>query len=340
MAGQGKTYILYSEWGGTATNHAGMAYLVARISQDYKSRVRLIKIPGSIAKWPYLLQRIHFHSLVYFLKWVLKDYDKVLFIEYMGVASGNQNGIANNLRRKGVRAKFFGMVHLSGDHLLELYESEEHIRDAAQNVDKIIVLGSALASFFGKLGYKQKVIQTFHYVDNEYYKPSTTEGSRSLQVIHMGCHKRDFNLLQKIVAANPEIHFHICEGYLDLQKQFSHFKNVKLYSYLSEAALLEVMHSCNVSLSVMEDAVGSNVISCSMACGLVNVVSDVGSIRDYCNEKNSILCKNLNDFSTALKTLGNDSALLEDIRLNSLAYSAKLSIDASIEFFHREVILS
>ena len=41
-------------------------------------------------------------------------------------------------------------------------------------------------------------------------------------------------------------------------------------------------------LNVMKDTIGSNVICTSMATGLSMVVSDVGSIRDYCSETNAV----------------------------------------------------
>lgn len=51
------------------------------------------------------------------------------------------------------------------------------------------------------------------------------------------------------------------------------------------------MAKADLSLNVMEDTVGSNVITTSMAMGLGLIVTDVGSIRDYCDESNAFSVK-------------------------------------------------
>ena len=56
------------------------------------------------------------------------------------------------------------------------------------------------------------------------------------------------------------------------------------------------MNDSDISLNVMKDTIGSNVICTSMATGLAMVVSDVGSIRDYCDETNACFCSSPDDF--------------------------------------------
>lgn len=67
--------------------------------------------------------------------------------------------------------------------------------------------------------------------------------------------------------------------------------NVELKGFLEEDELRHQMDIADVSLNVMEDTVGSNVITTSMAMGLAMIVSDVGSIRDYCNDANALFAK-------------------------------------------------
>ena len=68
---------------------------------------------------------------------------------------------------------------------------------------------------------------------------------------------------------------------------FSGLKNATLVGDVPEAELKHYMNDSDISLNVMKDTIGSNVICTSMATGLAMVVSDVGSIRDYCDETNA-----------------------------------------------------
>ena len=69
-----------------------------------------------------------------------------------------------------------------------------------------------------------------------------------------------------------------------------------------ESELRQHMANANISLNVMEDTVGSNVIVTSLAMGLAMICSNVGSIKDYCDDSNTILCNNSNveEFSQAI----------------------------------------
>lgn len=78
----------------------------------------------------------------------------------------------------------------------------------------------------------------------------------------------------------------------------------------------------------MKDTVGSNVITTSLAMGLAMVVSDVGSIRDYCDKTNTLFCKNnAEDFVNALNTLKKDPLLVSRMQNASIDLSQKLKIE-------------
>jgi glycosyltransferase involved in cell wall biosynthesis len=310
-----------------------MAYLVRRIKHCYPKTVKLIKIPSSINLWPFYIQQAYFYTLAAYLNVILKSNDKLLFTEYLGNVSGNQTGLAIKLRNWGLKNKIIGLVHLSGENLLELYGSNKYIHLACKAVDNIIVFGSKLADFFSELGYEQKVIKTFHYVDINYYKPSVTLKSDKLKVIHMGSIKRNFEQLFEIVKACPDIDFHICQGYRNLSAYFKNQINVKLYGYLKEAELLELMQSCHISLSVLDDTVGSNVITTSMACGLVNVVSDAGSIRDYCELDNSFICNSEKGLIDSLLFIKNNTDILNYKSNRSVLKAISFSLMDSVAFF-------
>jgi glycosyltransferase involved in cell wall biosynthesis len=328
-----KTYIVYYSWENTIQNHTGMAYLVKELKNAYPRHIKLIEIPQNINKWTPKLQRLHFYFLAFYLRYFLAKSEKVLFMEYLGNNSGNQTGLAIKLREWGVKNCFFGLVHLPGKNLVDLYCSEAYIKKAVEAVDNLIVLGSSLVKFFDELGYGHKVTKTFHYVDTSYYKPSSEPKPDKLQVIHMGSLNRNFKRLAEIVNSCPEIDFHICQGNSNLSECFIGNRNVKLYGFLSEEELLKLMHFCHVSLSVLDDSIGSNVITTSLASGLINVVSDVGSVRDYCNEENSLFCKGNEDFINALLLLLKDKKLVKKLSVNAIYHAQKLNLKQSITFF-------
>ena len=78
------------------------------------------------------------------------------------------------------------------------------------------------------------------------------------------------------------------------------------------------MSRADISLNVLEDTVGSNVITTSMAMGLAIVVSDVGSIHDYCSERNALFCENNSkSFIEAINRLSKDEDILISMRKNA-----------------------
>ena len=107
-------------------------------------------------------------------------------------------------------------------------------------------------------------------------------------------------------------------------------KNVTLYGFLDEKDLLALMQKCQVSLSILHDTVGSNVITTSMACGLVNVVSDVGSMRDYCDESCAILCDTQEDFIKALDQLSKNKNNLVEKSIEARNRALEFSLTKSI----------
>ena len=98
--------------------------------------------------------------------------------------------------------------------------------------------------------------------------------------------------------------------------------NVEVFNYISEDLLLEKIQNADINLSVMRDTIGSNTIVSSMACGLAQICSDVGSIRDYCDDSNSIFCDNtVASFVDAIDKLKSDVELLSNMKINSITIS-------------------
>lgn len=313
--------IICQDWKSTSGNHAGMLHLFKEIikrnpqhelfvvNKNFKDRKRLLYIIC-------IMVYICFHA---------KRNTTVILTEYLYEKS-YQHLIARFLRITRPDIRINAIAHLVPNMMLELLGKEKIIKHASY-VNEIITLGSSLTAFLNKLGIKN-VKTSFHYVDLDYYrKESLVPCNDTVTTIVIGALDRNFELLSDIVKSVPNMNFYICKGNKDIDHLFKDCNNVKLIGYVSENELKEYMNKSDISLNVMNDTIGSNVITTSLAMGLAVVVSDVGSIRDYCNETNAIFCKNnKEEFTEALNTLLNNKQMLHEMKYNSINISKRLSI--------------
>ena len=87
------------------------------------------------------------------------------------------------------------------------------------------------------------------------------------------------------------------------------------------------MLESDISLNVMDDTIGSNVIVTSLAMGLALICSDVGSIRDYCDESNTIFCENsVDSFCEAIRSLSCNRQLVFDMKCAAHKRAESLTI--------------
>jgi glycosyltransferase involved in cell wall biosynthesis len=223
----------------------------------------------------------------------------------------------------------FAMVHLFPSKLQSWFSDSEFLI-WCHPVDKIITLGSSLSAFLSTKGISEdKIITSFHYVDREFYRAEIISKPLSkLRIISMGNLYRDYETLKIITDNLPDAEFYICKGHDSIDHLFLQAKNVKLFGYIEENELKNLMSQSDVSLNVLFDTIGSNVITTSLSMGLAIVTSDVGSIRDYCDETNTIFCRNSVDFVNAIKKLNQNREILNDFKNSSLKKSERLSIES------------
>jgi glycosyltransferase involved in cell wall biosynthesis len=322
----GKTYLYFAEWEGTRFNHAGMAHFCRRLRQFYDN-TELVPFRILLFKGVRLLNifKAIFYSL--YLLSISKKGEHIFYFEYLTKNSLFQEYLAYFFRKLAPHVKQFGMIHLSGGHLKQLYKSTDFIKNKVMLLDRVYVLGSSLEAFLISIGVPQvRIVRILHYVDNDYYFPIQRKVEKNLRAICMGHIKRNFHLLREIISSCPEIDFIVCQGKNNLKPLLGHFENVRLYEFIPEEELKCLIQESDISLNVMDDTVGSNVITTSMACGLAMIVSDVGSIRDYCNENNAIFCKTSEDFRNALLYLNGHRDKCEDMKEQSLILSGNFWI--------------
>lgn len=345
-------YLIVQDWQSTHGNHAGMKHmcdlLVAKYHGEYEMYVKecpkLWKSPKT------LVEKIRWHIYDKYVKRryinktyqkeylelckpmfsKLKDGDEVFLLEYM-IPWASQYELACYIRKKNPNVRIYALSHLTCKFFDGMTANDpDMIQKWAKPVDKLLTLGSSLSSYFEKAGIpKDKISTGFHYVDSEYYhKMTEIEVHTPLRVIMMGALQRDYGMLSEIVKRCPNVHWIICRGRKNVDGLFPKTTNVELMGFLEEDELRHQMDIADASLNIMEDTVGSNVITTSMAMNLAIVVSDVGSIRDYLDEKKSVLVpNNINSISLAIQRLVQKPECVLEMKKSMSQKSEKLSVE-------------
>lgn len=335
--------LFYTRWGITASNHAGFAYLCDYLAHNYPNEFEVahcqfkqIKEFDSRAIPPRIINYFIRKFNTIYKKSQLKHLNKcgvktitwnnndvALLTEYLINGEANQKVIADILP---TNIKKFAFAHLVIHEIEEKFNTRS-LLEWARKVDKIIVLGSSLAEYLVSKGVPNgKIATTFHYVDQYYLNPPATYNEKRLKVLAQGNHMRDLDTLDYVVNHCQNIDFIICQGHFNLESRYTQ-PNVTLKSYMPEEELKQLMTQCPVSLNCMLDTIGSNVIVTSMGMGEAMVCSDVGSIRDYCDDTNSILCSSPDKFVDALTSLNNNREKLEQLRKSSHEKAKNYTID-------------
>lgn len=338
-------YIICQDWSNTTNNHAGMKYLANQLKILYPDEFEVFVIPDFYKKVfqskNAFIRRLLFHyakiEYAFYIKKLtrilitkLKDRDSVYLFEYLEKMTP-QLCLVESIKRKFPDMEINAIVHLIPQKLDKAFSPKE-FEKWIDPISRVITLGSSLTAYLIKRGIKaNSILTTFHYVDAKYYHPKVSFlNKEKLSVIAMGNQMRNVGLLKKIVMHNPNVSFTICQGVADMSADFSELRNVRLIPFVSENELKAYMEEADISLNVMVDTIGSNVIVTSMAMGLAMVCSDVGSIRDYCDETNTLFCNNEDEeaFSRAIQILSLNLKMLNSMKYSSLRKVKALSIES------------
>ena len=221
--------------------------------------------------------------------------------------------------------------------LLENLYPQKDYSARLRSLDKIITLGSSLTSYLIENGCSEnKMVTSFHYVDSSYYSYKRVNQNKNcrMECLVMGNLGRDFPQIAQIARQTPNMRFLVCKGRKDVAHIFQGIPNVELFGYLEENELRKLMMRADISLNVMEDTIGSNVICTSLSMSLVMVCSDVGSIHDYCDEQNACFCSKTDDFVAALNQL----SVAPNQVYSMQGHSFELSQGLHIESFYKNLL--
>lgn len=323
-----KIYIVCSVWPSTSKNHAGMYYLAKMIKRHSPNSVVLVKIPTrQLGPLNFVYKIVNlFVSLYIYIR--SNSEDRLFLMEYL-LPMCEQSIIASFLRRK---LTVVAIAHSVPSVMKHLY-SNEILLEKISYLNSLLVFGDSLKDYLLACGApKNKVIVTYHYVDFSYYfNERIFNSDRPLNVVCAGNMARDYDKLIDIVGKMPNVRFNICKGRKrNMKNKFSSFSNAFLFDYLKEEELRELMNKSDVSLNLMKDTVGSNVITTSMASGLAMVCSDVGSIRNYINSDNGFLFTNVNDAIDFINHLNEDRQLLLSYQKNVTKMAESLDVSCFV----------
>lgn len=331
-----KIYLICQVWSNTKKNHAGILYLCNQLA-IFNADIKVIPLPQFDFRGSRVIYYLLYKLCAIYLFFVTKKDDCVILMEYLLSKSLDQSLISSFLKRYKPTIRIIALPHLVNSLILKHFTVDE-IHKRISVVDLVLVLGSSLKSFFCSLGIpSNKVLVTFHYVDTSYYKPEMKLCSSKMKVVVMGNMQRDYNLLFEVISQLSYVDFDVCIGLSKDVEKFSYLTNVNLHSFVSEDALRHIMNEADVSLNIMKDTIGSNVIVTSMAMGLAMVVSDVGSIRDYVDETNGMFCITTSDFVKSLSFLNANRNIVEQMKLKSLAKAKTMSLYEFNSWFNQMV---
>ncbi len=328
-------YFICYEWDSTKGNHAGMVHLCKLIHTIDSVGTKVYVISNAnIPMFIRLLSgifRCPLHKL--YLVWIALQIalfapknSRVFLMEYFHIPIG-QIWAAKVIKHIRKDIEVSGLAHLVPSQLDDMY-NDTIFKQWATAVDRVLTLGSSLTDYIIQRGVDKESVRTlFHYVDGEYYqRTSITEESHDFSAVFMGAMARDYDMLYDVVSSTPDVHYNLCLGNNPIKERFIGLKNVTIYGYVEEDELRDIMNASYVSLNPMYDTIGSNVITTSLAMGLAMVVSDVGSIRDYCTDKNTLFCHSKDDFVQAIQLLYNNRQQCAQMQQEALKASLQLSM--------------
>ena len=342
-------YFICQDWLNTSNNHAGIKYFCNKISELYPETYSCIVFPDYngancinrsrvFRKIRYIrskiLHYIYSRKILAVLLGSLNTGDKVILMEYMD-SMYPMLSFARKLKSSKTDIPIYAMIHLTPIKLKKIFRSET-LMSWTSAVDKILTLGHSLTSYLAEQGVpSSKIVTLFHPVDSYYLTQTPVcRHNEVIRVIAMGNQMRDMDMLTAVIKANPDIQFVVMQGVSDLSVSLGSCSNVTLQPFVEEDELRRHMSESDISLNIMYDTVGSNVIVTSLGMGLAMLCSDVGSIHDYCDDSNTVFCSSAEDFTVALNRLRNDGSLLDKMRQSSAAKAGEFTLEKFVELIN------
>ncbi|NCQ10734.1 MAG: glycosyltransferase family 4 protein [Bacteroidetes bacterium] len=184
--------------------------------------------------------------------------------------------------------------YLPGKLILSIHACPTDFNEVIQfphllkNVDGLILLGSNQKEYFESLLIDSPKLHVIpHGVNIEFFTPVATKPENEyLNVLLVGNWRRNFELYGTVIEAceSEKMIFHVVTQSFN-HHHFRGFRNVKLYSTISDDCLKELYQFSDVLFMALTDAVANNVLLEAAACGLPIICEDIGAVRDYFSDE-------------------------------------------------------
>jgi glycosyltransferase involved in cell wall biosynthesis len=194
-------------------------------------------------------------------------------------------GRLNNRRGNRIVATF----HLPPVGIREAVQIDWHLKQ----LSAAICVGTSQQEYLAGIIGPERVFLGPLGVDLEYYTPPANFETRDPNLcIFVGENYRDFPSLRGVIELvayrRPQTQF---VGIVPpkVKDLVGTHPNLTLRSGVPESELLDLYRTASLMVLPLKDATANNAVLESMACGLPQVITDVGSTRDYVSPECAIL---------------------------------------------------
>lgn len=180
--------------------------------------------------------------------------------------------------------------HLPPAALSEYLTLPKYLR----KLDGLIVVGRNQIPYFESLVRSDQIYFVPHGVHTSIFSPGTALDGKDNDGIclFVGAHRRDFVTLRQVIEIvnrlSSEVRFIIVTTE-DKFKLFDGLKNVDLRCGVSESELVNLYRKADLLIQPLEDSTANNSVLEGLACGLPLVITGIGAVRDYVDERHAIL---------------------------------------------------
>ncbi len=158
-----------------------------------------------------------------------------------------------------------------------------------EKADALVACAFNQQAFLQEFAGAQRVHLIPHGVDTQFFCPTQgyVDPKGPFTVLFVGSWLRDLSCLGQVIhesnSLDTGIRFNLLLP-IEEKMRFTGLANTKVYRGVSDLELLSLYRGANVLFMPLEDCTASNTLLEAMACGLPQVISDVGGARDYTND--------------------------------------------------------
>ncbi len=207
---------------------------------------------------------------------MLRERDRIYHFLY-GETTYHYAGLLNHRRGNHLVATFHGPPV----GIAKRVQIDWHLK----KLSAVVCLGTSQMEYMSKIVGPERVFLSSLGVDMEYYTPPANFTDRDPDLcVFVGDNYRDFPTLRGVIELvsykRPQTRFVVVAPPRCHELIGTH-PNLTLCTGVPEADLLKLYRTASLMVMPLRDAVANNAVLEAMACGLPQVITDVGSTNYY-----------------------------------------------------------